>query len=279
MVRVVQISDTHLSPTKTHFGANWAPIVRWIALQRPDLVIHTGDVTVDGAGEEEDARHAGALLRALGVPVLSVPGNHDVGTARDPHQPIGPERLGRWRRHLGEDRWLYDLPGWRLLGLNALLFGSGDWEEGRQWEWLERSMAEAAERQIAWFLHPPLFLDHPEEPDTGYWSVKPVPRTRALSLLHRFGVALVGSGHLHRRRVAQHGDTRFVWGPASGFLVGPDLHPPMGGAARLGAAVYEFDETRVSVSFANIPGLSRFWIDHVLHEVYPARETPAESAV
>jgi 3',5'-cyclic AMP phosphodiesterase CpdA len=48
MKRIIQISDTHLSPGKAHFADNWAPLASWIAGERPDLVIHTGDVTVDG---------------------------------------------------------------------------------------------------------------------------------------------------------------------------------------------------------------------------------------
>jgi len=44
---IIQISDTHLSPVKPHFADNWAPLAAWIAAERPDLVIHTGDVTVD----------------------------------------------------------------------------------------------------------------------------------------------------------------------------------------------------------------------------------------
>jgi 3',5'-cyclic AMP phosphodiesterase CpdA len=46
-MRIVQISDTHLSPDKPHFVENWAPLAAWIADQHPDLVIHTGDVTAD----------------------------------------------------------------------------------------------------------------------------------------------------------------------------------------------------------------------------------------
>ena len=30
-MRIIQISDTHLSPGKTHFGDNWAPLAAWIA--------------------------------------------------------------------------------------------------------------------------------------------------------------------------------------------------------------------------------------------------------
>ena len=66
-MRIVQISDTHLSPGKAHFADNWAPLADWIAAQRPDLVIHTGDVTVDGAGAEDDLAYSAGLLRGLGV--------------------------------------------------------------------------------------------------------------------------------------------------------------------------------------------------------------------
>ena len=59
---IIQISDTHLSPVKPHFADNWAPLAAWIAAERPDLVIHTGDVTVDGADVEEDLRYAVELM-------------------------------------------------------------------------------------------------------------------------------------------------------------------------------------------------------------------------
>ena len=45
---IIQISDTHLSPVKPHFADNWKPLAEWLAAEGPDLVIHTGDVTVDG---------------------------------------------------------------------------------------------------------------------------------------------------------------------------------------------------------------------------------------
>ena len=122
-MRVIQISDTHLSPGKTHFLDNWPPLARWIAEQQPDLVIHTGDVTVDGAGVEEDLRHAAGLMRELEVPFRAVPGNHDVGNPGDRHQPVDAERLGRWRSHFGADRWIEDVENWRLIGFDAMLIG------------------------------------------------------------------------------------------------------------------------------------------------------------
>jgi 3',5'-cyclic AMP phosphodiesterase CpdA len=271
MVRVIQISDTHLSRMKPHFADNWSPIADWLKRQQPDLVVHTGDVTVDGADQEDDMQHCAELMRSLGLPVLAVPGNHDVGDAGDRHQPVDDVRLARWRRHLGPDRWVHDLEGWRLIGLNALLLGSDTAEETKQMEWLAAAMADAGGRKLGWFLHRPVFLDSPDEGDTGYWSVKPAPRKRLLDLLRRHDVALVASGHLHRAHDRLHDGTRYVWGPSSGFLVGPDMHPPMDGAAELGAVIYEFEGRDVSVNIARLRDLKPYWIDDVIHEVYPPR--------
>ena len=253
--------------------ANWKPLAEWVVEQRPDLVIHTGDVSIDGADSEEDLRSSAALLHELELPVLAVPGNHDVGDATDPYQPVNAERLARWRRHFGDDRWAHDVEGWRMIGLNALLFGSGDEEEAKQAQWLERTLSQAGERSIAWFLHKPLFLDTPGELDTGYWLPKPALRAELMSLVRRFRVALVASGHLHRWHDTIYEGTRYVWAPSSAFLVGPDMNAPRQGAARLGAVVYEFDGANLSVEFANIAGLRKYWIDDLVHEVYPPHKS------
>ena len=208
-MRLIQISDTHLSPGKAHFADNWAPLARWIAEQRPDLVIHSGDVTVDGAEVEEDLRYCAELMRGLGVRFRAVPGNHDVG--------------------------------------------------------------DAGSRRIAWFLHRPLFLDGPEEGDTGYWSVKPQPRTALLRSLHRHSVALVASGHLHKAHDFLRDGTRYIWAPSPAFLVGPAKAPPMPGENRLGAVVYEIDGAAITAKIVELPDLSRHWIDDVAEEVYPRR--------
>ena len=235
-MRIIQISDTHLSPGKAHFTDNWAPLARWIGEQSPDLVIHTGDVTVDGADLEEDLRSTAELMRGLGVRFRAVPGNHDVGDPRHSRQPVNGERLQRWRTHFGPDRWVEDVEDCRLIGFDAMLLGSGEREEGLQADWLDGVMRAAADRRIAWFLHRPLFLDSPDESDTGYWSVKPQPRSWLVERMQRHSVALVASGHLHKAHDFVRNGTRYIWGPSSAFLVGPRLKaPPMAGEHRLGA--------------------------------------------
>jgi 3',5'-cyclic AMP phosphodiesterase CpdA len=268
-MRIIQISDTHLSAGKPHFADNWAPLAAWIAAERCDLVIHTGDVTVDGADIEEDLRHAAELMRRLGIRFRAVPGNHDVGDAGHPRQPVSDERLARWRAHFGPDRWVEDVEGFRLIGIDAMLLGSGHPEEAAQATWLETAMADVGGRALAWFLHKPLFLDSAAEGDTGYWSVKPEPRARLVELVRRYSVGLVASGHLHKTHQLVCDGTRYVWAPASSFLVGPQIQPPMPGEKRLGAVRYRLDGAELKIELTDVPGLAQHWIDDVIDEVYP----------
>ena len=269
MTRILQISDTHLSAAKPHFAGNWAPLAAWIAAQRPDLVIHTGDLTIDGAEDEEDLRYCAGLMRELGVPFRVAPGNHDVGDSNHQHQPVNAERLARWQRHFGPDRWVEDVEGWRLIGLDAMLVGSGDAEERNQFRWLEAAMDEARDRKLAWFLHRPLFLEDPEEGDTGYWSVKPELRRDLLKLLRRYGVALVASGHLHKAHDFTRDGTRYIWAPSSAFLCGPSVQMDMPGEKRLGAVRYEIQGAGLRAELCEVPGLAEQWIDPLIEELYP----------
>jgi 3',5'-cyclic AMP phosphodiesterase CpdA len=269
MLRVIQISDTHLSRRKRHFAANWDPLRSWIEAERPDLILHSGDITVDGAGDEDDFRHCAELMSSLPAPVLAVPGNHDVGEPRHPYQPVTAERLSRWRSHIGPQFWSRDIESWRLIGLNSQLCGSGEAAEAQQLAWLDAAMAEAVDRRIAWIMHMPLFLEDPGEGDSGYWTIKPKPRAELHDLAVRYSVTLVASGHLHRSRVFHRDGTRYVWAPSSGFVVGPAIQPPMSGEDRLGAVSYCFDGDAVTVTIHELEDLSRFRIDDVVHEVYP----------
>jgi len=270
MARIVQLSDSHFGLSKPHFTVNAAPVQEWIRQQRPDLVIHTGDATVNGADSEDDMRDVAEIMQATGVPFLAVPGNHDVGEPGNPYQPVNDERLARWRRHFGADWWSRDIEQWRLVGIDSMLFGSGHAEETRQMRWLEEVTAGAAPRRVAWFTHRPLFIEDPREGDRGYWSIRPAPRTLLLDLLRRHDVALVATGHLHKWRDVTVEGCRYIWGPSCGFLVGPKEQPiELPGEKWLGAAVYELDGSNATVRHAPIPGLTELWIDDVVHDVYP----------
>lgn len=60
-MRIAVVSDTHLAPRVPAFGADWAVVAAWIDGVAPDVVVHLGDVSADGAsdpGEFEKAESA-----------------------------------------------------------------------------------------------------------------------------------------------------------------------------------------------------------------------------
>ncbi len=266
-MRIIQISDTHLSVRHKHFAGNNAAIARWLGTEKPDLVINTGDLSMDGARLFDDQAYAAGWHAALGVPVLSVPGNHDVGdlVAFAPTQPVNAERLTQWQGLFGPDMWVHDLPGWRLIGLNAMLMGTGLPEEAAQEAWLRAAVA--SDSLVGVFLHKPLFIDRPEEPARGYWTVPPAPRARVLAILAGCRLAFVSSGHLHIARRLQHDGVEHIWCPAASFVVGP-FQEELGGARVPGVIEHIFTAAGVSSRTLRPDGLDDLLIDPVGKEIY-----------
>ncbi|WJH41097.1 metallophosphoesterase [Aliirhizobium terrae] len=266
-MKIIQITDTHFSPEKTHFNGNWAPLLTWIEDQKADLIIHTGDLSVDGADKADDISFSMDLMRQVSTPMLVVPGNHDVGHFADMSQPVNAERLTRWRDLTGGDRFVEDKEGWRFVGLNAMLLGQKSEEEEAQFEWLRTTFEERNGRRLALFSHKPLFVDEPHEGDTGYWGMRPDERKRFYDLMAAHDVALFASGHLHWAWKGQVGNTSVVWGPSAAFII-DTLEREMPGERLVGAVVHEFKDN-VTSEIVAVPGMTAHYIDDVIHEVYP----------
>ncbi|WP_341486780.1 metallophosphoesterase [Pararhizobium sp. A13] len=266
-MKIIQITDTHLSPNKAHFNGNWEPLAAWITRTGADLVVHTGDLTIDGADQEDDIAFSMEVMRQLPIPMLIVPGNHDVGHLPGSDQPVDAARLERWRRLVGPDYWVSDHDNWRLIGLNSLLFGQDDAEEEAQFSWLSDILSARDGRRVAIFTHKPLFVDDPHEGDTGYWSIRPAPRGRLYDLFAAHDVALFASGHLHWAWKGAFENTSLVWGPSSAFIIGT-LEREMPGERVVGAVIHTLSED-VSSEIVALPELTAHFIDEVIHEVYP----------
>ncbi|RKK02166.1 metallophosphoesterase [Pseudoroseomonas wenyumeiae] len=220
--RIAQISDTHLSEKHPGFTANFDALAAHLRAAAPDLVVHTGDVSAHGELAGDDLRFARRKLDAMGLPWLAIPGNHDVGN--DPglgDTPADAERLARWEDAMGADRFVFDVPGWRLIGLDTLITTSGLPEAEAQMEMLAEALADAGERAVALFLHKPLCEEAMAEEVITYWSVQPGPRRRILDLLRACPPAFIASGHVHqwRDRGVVEG-LRQIWAPAAAFVVG-----------------------------------------------------------
>lgn len=227
--RVAQVSDLHLSARAPGFAANAARLAGWLGGARPDLVVNTGDVSLDGADDAADLRLARAWHDGLGIEWVAVPGNHDVGDLPASRQPANPARLARWHAEMGPDRFLRDVPGWRLLGLDSQVAGTGLPEEAAQAAWLAAALEGAGGREVALFLHKPLYEEQAGETAETYWCVPPAARARLLAILHRHPPALVASGHIHQWRDRGVVDgMRQIWGPSAGFVVGDPWQRPVG---------------------------------------------------
>ncbi|GGA86357.1 phosphohydrolase [Brucella endophytica] len=266
-MKIVQITDTHFSPNKPHFNDNWEPLASWIEAERPDLVIHTGDLTVDGANREDDIAFSLDQMRQISAPVLIVPGNHDVGHLPGSHQPVDPLRLARWRGLAGPDYWAEDAGDWRLIGLDSLLMGFEDAEEDAQFEWLERQFGARNGRRVAIFTHKPLFVDEPHEGDTGYWGIRPAQRRRLYDLIAAHDVALFASGHLHWAWQGAFNGTSLVWGPSTAFIL-DGMEREMPGERLIGAVVHTFGAD-VASEIVAVPDMTAHVLDDVVAEVYP----------
>jgi alkaline phosphatase D len=199
MPTILQISDAHLSPRSPLFRANFEALRRMAEAASPDLVVATGDLSLDGADRAEDLAFAAELHRAFPAPLLAVPGNHDVGShpRTMPHQPVDAARMTRFRAHLGEGHGVVDMPGWRIVALNSEVMGTGLPDETAQAEALAGYATGAGDRRIALFLHKPVFVTEPHDPTFDYWSVPPQARPALAPLLGHPALRLVASGHLH----------------------------------------------------------------------------------
>jgi 3',5'-cyclic AMP phosphodiesterase CpdA len=270
-MRVIQVSDTHLSASHEHFSNNNLAVTRWLSAQQADLIVHTGDLGMDCAGTLEDLHLAADWLSGFATELVCVPGNHDVGDriAVKPSQPVNDERLAQWRDVIGPDYWSLDQGGWRLMGLNAMLFDTGHPAEEQQFAWLETMLS--TRLPVAVFLHKPLFVEHRDEGPRGYWTVPPEPRRRLLSLLDQANVKLIASGHLHIHRERSFGHTTHVWGPAASFVCG-ESQEDLGGVRQLGVMEHLFEGDSVTSRFIRPDGLEDLLIDPVQHEIYPRDE-------
>jgi 3',5'-cyclic AMP phosphodiesterase CpdA len=218
-VRVVQVSDTHLS----HLAGvpdGMQAVLGWIHDDPPDLVVHTGDVVLEDPDDERDRSFARSVFDDLPCPIVAIPGNHDIGFYGDDERRAG--RIGAFRATWGDDRFVLDLAGWRGVGVDAYLLG----DEAHD-DWLRAAVSVPA--PVAVFIHQPLDGD----PDDG-WEMPPPARAAFAAATQGADIRLVASGHRHR--AADRG--RDVWAP-SVTLVGDVV--PDGSDPTPGVVEYEFD--------------------------------------
>jgi 3',5'-cyclic AMP phosphodiesterase CpdA len=259
--RVTVVSDTHLAQRNPSAGEQWKAVLAHLAADPPDLVIHAGDITCDGCEEPGELPFAQELLARVPAPLVSVPGNHDVGEnpLEEPaydHVFVDPGRLARYRDAFGPDRFSVTAGGWRIVGMNAQVLDSGLPDEADQWAWLESELHPGrAGGAVALVLHKPL-VPPPGQHDGVPRYVAPGSRARLRSLLAGSGGRLVLTGHIHQSLRHTGGDgVDHAWVPTSWAVLPDEFQAPVGDKVVGVLALTLHDDGRVDSSVQRPAGL------------------------
>ena len=269
--RLTQISDTHLARRHQKLTDNFHRLSEHIDATRPDLVVNSGDLAFDAPTNRDDLEFANTLHRALPVSCRYLPGNHDVGDnptaiGPTPSQPATEQDRQTFRLIFGEDRWRFEAAGWCFIGLNSLIMNTGLASEAEQHEWLVSELSSANGKPVALFLHKPLYLNAPDDPELPQTSIRYVPmpvRSRLVEMLRAVDLRLVASGHVHQRRDFTYGHLRHVWAPSAGFVIS-DARQEVIGTKEVGLVEYNFRPDSFEVRHVKAPGQIDIDLDSLL---------------
>jgi 3',5'-cyclic AMP phosphodiesterase CpdA len=269
--RLIQISDTHLARRLPTLTANFHRASEYIDTRRPDLVINSGDLAFDAPTNRDDLEFAKTLHDALPVACRYLPGNHDVGdnpteAGPAPSQPVTELDCQTFLAICGEDRWRFEAAGWCFIGLNSLVMNTGLAREAEQFEWLASELNSVGGKPVALFLHKPLFLNTPDDPELAATAIRYVPmpaRSRLIDLLRAVDLRLVASGHVHQRRDFTYSRVRHVWAPSTGFII-PDRIQDVIGIKEVGLVEYRFRPDSFEVLHVRAPGQLDVGLDSLL---------------
>jgi 3',5'-cyclic AMP phosphodiesterase CpdA len=249
----VQVSDSHVGFAKDpnpDARATFREAVAKIAAlpQKPDFILHTGDVTQLSRDQEFD--DADQILNEAGLPVFHVPGEHDMLDEGN-----GKAFLDRYARNpqgraLGDGWYSFDHAGVHfvaLVNVKQLKAGGMGHFGDDQLAWLKQDLAgRRASTPIVVFTHVPMWTVY------GPWGWGTDDADQALALLARFGSVTVLNGHIHQVIQKTEGHVAFHTARSTAFP-----QPPPGQAASPGPMKVPAGELRSVLgvrSIAVVPG-------------------------
>jgi 3',5'-cyclic-AMP phosphodiesterase len=223
----VQISDSHIGFNKAAnqdvTGTLKLAIDKINGLSaRPDLLLHTGDITQSSKASEFDT--AQQVIRSVKAgETFYVPGEHDTATDDG---ALYRERFGKGT--VGNGWYSFQHKGVHFIGLNNVLQIDAMGKLGaEQLRWLKNDLASlSSSTPIVIFAHIPLWMVYPE------WGWGTQDGAEALSYLKRFGSVTVLNGHIHQTVQKVEGNIAFHTATSTAFP-----QPAPGSAAHAGPMV------------------------------------------
>jgi hypothetical protein len=256
-MRIALVSQTHLSVRSPESVAHWHATRRAIERLEVDLSVHLGEVTPDGRFGADEFRLAAQLIGQWPVAMRCLTGSSDFADAsRQTGLPQAWQRA--CRPSFGTDHWVLRAGGWRLLGLNAQILGTGSAREQALRQMLDdEAGALDAPPRTAMFLHWPGACGGqvvPGAASTGHAA------SRALACL--LGGSLKASLHLV---VSGHRATSFdvaATGVAQLRLpatvhTAPDLDPHRIGEKLVGVGLLELGRDEIGFDLWCPDGITR----------------------
>ncbi|MES2177847.1 MAG: metallophosphoesterase [Gemmatimonadota bacterium] len=188
----------------------------------PAFVVITGDLT-NAQGDAAQIAEYHRISRKLdpGIPLYSIPGNHDVGL------PLSSESVRAYRQAYGRDYYTFENHGVFGIVINSTLFKEpalAPAEAAAQEDWLRSTLASArgaGHQRIMVFQHHSWFLTDASEPDQ-YFNLPSVKRREMLELMKSAGVSHVFAGHYHRTAFGRDGPLEMVTTGPVGKPLGAD---------------------------------------------------------
>ncbi len=239
-----QISDSHIGFKHEPNADVTATLVESVARinalpDRPDFIIHTGDLTHLSAPSEFDTVEQ-VMKSARANRVFYVPGEHDVLT------DDGKSYLDRYGKEtIGGGWYSFDHKGVHFVGLvNVLNLKAGGLGllGSDQLAWLENDVSGLpSSAPIVVFAHMPLWSIYPE------WGWGTDDASQAIGYLKRFGSVTVLNGHIHQIMQKVEGNVTFHTAMSTAFP-----QPPPGGAPGPGPLKVPADRLRSLLGLTDV---------------------------
>lgn len=183
---------------------------------KPDFAVFTGDLVNDRENKSQWAefRRITATISEK-IPVLYIPGNHDIGS------PASVESINEFKRMFGDDRFSHKHKKSLFIGINSCLIKSGPEDlEQEQRKWLEAELKKGRKaKNIVIFSHYPFFIKEPAEPE-NYSNLPATKRMNYIGLFSSSGVRTIFAGHLHNNSTGRDGNIDMVTTSAVGKPLG-----------------------------------------------------------